>query len=174
MSGSRRAAGNSRGRSRFFIRRSSADARPACHGWVRCRPSGARRPGPPADPSVGIQPDALRAQRPGRGDGLFDAIARATQAARKAGSRAATCADTPQRLMAAKLFASAGSARTSARAVELLGAVGCSTRTPVARHFRDAKVLEIIEGANDMLRVLPGEQYIAEGLRASGMPRQDD
>ncbi|WP_257453442.1 acyl-CoA dehydrogenase family protein [Archangium lipolyticum] len=70
--------------------------------------------------------------------------------------------DAPQRLMAAKLFASAGSARTAARAVELLGAVGCSSRTPVARHFRDSKVLEIIEGANDMLRTFLGERYIAE------------
>lgn len=67
----------------------------------------------------------------------------------------------PQRLMAAKLFASAASARTAGRAVELLGAVGCSSRTPVARHFRDTKVLEIIEGANDMLRVFLGERYIA-------------
>ena len=71
-------------------------------------------------------------------------------------------ADAPQRLMAAKLFASAGNARTAARAVELLGAIGCSSRTPVARQFRDAKVLEIIEGANDMLRVFLGERYIAE------------
>lgn len=73
--------------------------------------------------------------------------------------------DAPQRLMAAKLFASASSARTAGRAVELLGAIGCSSRTPVARHFRDTKVLEIIEGANDMLRTFLGERYIADGAR---------
>jgi len=70
--------------------------------------------------------------------------------------------DAPQRVMAAKLLASAGSAVTAGRAVELLGATGCSSRTPVARHFRDAKVLEIIEGANDVLRIFLGGHYLTE------------
>jgi alkylation response protein AidB-like acyl-CoA dehydrogenase len=72
--------------------------------------------------------------------------------------------DAPQRVMAAKLFASAGSAVTSGRAVELLGATGCSARTPVARLFRDAKVLEIIEGANDVLRIFLGGHYLTQPL----------
>ena len=64
--------------------------------------------------------------------------------------------------MAAKLFASMAAAKTAARAVELLGAVGFTTRTPVARHFRDSKVLEVIEGANDVLRIFLGGEYLRE------------
>lgn len=67
--------------------------------------------------------------------------------------------DAAERAMAAKLFASAGSAATAGRAVELLGARGCSERAPVARYLRDAKVLEIIEGANDVLRIFLGGHY---------------
>jgi alkylation response protein AidB-like acyl-CoA dehydrogenase len=52
--------------------------------------------------------------------------------------------------MVAKYFASQAAARASADAVQILGAVGTSPRYPVERHFRDAKIMQIIEGSDQM------------------------
>jgi glutaryl-CoA dehydrogenase (non-decarboxylating) len=52
--------------------------------------------------------------------------------------------------MVAKYFASRAAARASSDAVQILGAVGTSPRYPVERHFRDAKIMQIIEGSDQM------------------------
>ena len=53
----------------------------------------------------------------------------------------------------AKYFASTAAARHASEAVQLHGANGCSTDYPVARYYRDAKVMEIIEGSNEIQRM---------------------
>jgi alkylation response protein AidB-like acyl-CoA dehydrogenase len=53
-------------------------------------------------------------------------------------------------IMMAKYFSSRAAARAAADAVQIHGANGCSDAYPVARHFRDAKLLEIIEGSSQM------------------------
>ncbi|GAA3155840.1 acyl-CoA dehydrogenase family protein [Nonomuraea roseoviolacea] len=52
----------------------------------------------------------------------------------------------------AKYFASTAAARHASEAVQIHGANGCSTDYPVARYYRDAKVMEIIEGSNEIQR----------------------
>lgn len=52
--------------------------------------------------------------------------------------------------MVAKYFASRAAARASSNAVQILGAVGTSPRYPVERHFRDSKIMQIIEGSDQM------------------------
>jgi alkylation response protein AidB-like acyl-CoA dehydrogenase len=56
-------------------------------------------------------------------------------------------------VMMAKYFASRTAARVAADAVQLHGANGCSDAYPVARHLRDAKLMEIIEGSSQMQQV---------------------
>ena len=52
--------------------------------------------------------------------------------------------------MAAKYFAAVTAAKAANDAVQIHGANGCSEGFPVARYFRDAKIMEIIEGSNQI------------------------
>ena len=66
----------------------------------------------------------------------------------------------------AKMHASDVAARSAADAVQIHGAAGVSPDYRVGRMYRDAKVLQIVEGSNDLHRALIGE--IELGLRSSG------
>jgi alkylation response protein AidB-like acyl-CoA dehydrogenase len=59
----------------------------------------------------------------------------------------------------AKYAAAAAAASASGSAVQILGSAGCEPGSRVGRHFRDAKVMEIIEGAQQV-----SELHIAEQL----------
>jgi alkylation response protein AidB-like acyl-CoA dehydrogenase len=60
----------------------------------------------------------------------------------------------------AKYFASRAAARHAAAAVQIHGANGCGPDYPVARYYRDAKVMEIIEGSNEIQQItIAGEAY---------------
>jgi alkylation response protein AidB-like acyl-CoA dehydrogenase len=50
----------------------------------------------------------------------------------------------------AKYFASRAAARAASDAVQLHGANGCTSEYPVARYYRDAKIMEIIEGSSEL------------------------
>ena len=50
----------------------------------------------------------------------------------------------------AKYFASRAAARSASDAVQVLGANGCTSDYPVARYYRDAKIMEIIEGSSEL------------------------
>jgi alkylation response protein AidB-like acyl-CoA dehydrogenase len=50
----------------------------------------------------------------------------------------------------AKYFASVAAARHAREAVQIHGANGCGGRYPVARLYRDAKVMEIIEASTEL------------------------
>jgi len=52
----------------------------------------------------------------------------------------------------AKCFASDVAMKVSTDAVQLFGAAGVSAEYPIARYFRDAKVVQIIEGTNQIQR----------------------
>jgi glutaryl-CoA dehydrogenase (non-decarboxylating) len=52
--------------------------------------------------------------------------------------------------MAAKYLASTVAARTASDAVQIHGANGCTEGFPVSRYFRDAKIMEIIEGSTQI------------------------
>jgi alkylation response protein AidB-like acyl-CoA dehydrogenase len=63
----------------------------------------------------------------------------------------------------AKMYASDVAFRSAADALQIHGAYGVSPEYPIGRLFRDAKVLQIVEGSNDLHRALIGE--MALGLR---------
>ncbi len=54
----------------------------------------------------------------------------------------------------AKYFASRVALKVASDAVQIHGANGCSDAYPVERHFRDAKIMEIIEGSNQMQQII--------------------
>ncbi len=60
----------------------------------------------------------------------------------------------------AKYFASTAAAHHASEAVQIHGANGCGGDYPVARLYRDSKVMEIIEGSNEIQRMtIAGEAY---------------
>ncbi|WP_062216684.1 acyl-CoA dehydrogenase family protein [Streptomyces sp. NBRC 109706] len=64
----------------------------------------------------------------------------------------------------AKYFASTAAARHASEAVQIHGAAGCAGDHPVSRYYRDAKVMEIIEGSNEIQRTtIAGEAYRRRG-----------
>ncbi len=82
-----------------------------------------------------------------------------TEAARNLVYRAASLVDAgaPAAELApiaamAKCFASDTAMRVATDAVQLFGAAGISAEYPINRYFRDAKVLQIIEGTNQIQR----------------------
>jgi alkylation response protein AidB-like acyl-CoA dehydrogenase len=52
----------------------------------------------------------------------------------------------------AKCFATDTAMKVATDAVQLFGAAGVSAEYPINRYFRDAKVLQIIEGTNQIQR----------------------
>jgi alkylation response protein AidB-like acyl-CoA dehydrogenase len=57
----------------------------------------------------------------------------------------------------AKQFAALAAMRAAQAAVQIHGAIGCSKSLAVERHYRDAKIMEIIEGTNELQRLIIGE-----------------
>lgn len=55
--------------------------------------------------------------------------------------------------MIAKYYASTAARRAADDAVQLQGALGCSRESDVERFYRDAKVMEIIEGSNQIQQI---------------------
>lgn len=66
----------------------------------------------------------------------------------------------------AKMYASDVAMRTATDAAQVHGAYTVSPEYRIGRFFRDAKVLQIVEGSNDIHRALIGE--MALGLRSDG------
>jgi acyl-CoA dehydrogenase len=86
-------------------------------------------------------------------------MAMQTEAARQLVYRAAALADAGAsgRELAslaamAKCFASDVAMKVATDAVQLFGAAGVSADYPINRYFRDAKVVQIIEGTNQIQR----------------------
>lgn len=67
--------------------------------------------------------------------------------------------DATEKVMIAKYFASRAAAVHSNNAVQITGAVGCNENYPVARLYRDAKVLEIIEGSTQIHQMILGKGF---------------
>lgn len=81
------------------------------------------------------------------------------EAARQLSYRAATIADTmspeaPAAASMAKLFASAVAVETTSEAIQLMGGHGLTTEHPLERYYREAKLFQIGDGTNEMLRLL--------------------
>ncbi|WP_072691311.1 acyl-CoA dehydrogenase family protein [Rhodococcus marinonascens] len=67
--------------------------------------------------------------------------------------------------VAAKFAASRVAASVSQQAVQVLGAAGCASDSRVGRFFRDAKVMQIIEGATEVAELQIGDYVLGGGAR---------
>jgi alkylation response protein AidB-like acyl-CoA dehydrogenase len=67
----------------------------------------------------------------------------------------------------AKYFAAQAAASCSNDAVQIHGANGCGDGFPVQRLYRDAKVMEIIEGSTEVQQITIAE----DAYRAAGSPQ---
>jgi glutaryl-CoA dehydrogenase (non-decarboxylating) len=65
----------------------------------------------------------------------------------------------------AKYFASQAAMKSASDAVQIHGANGCGGKYPVQRYMRDAKIMEIIEGSNQMQQILIADYGFQEGVR---------
>lgn len=65
----------------------------------------------------------------------------------------------------AKYFASRAAAAAAAEAVQLLGAEGCGPGSVVARYYRDAKIMEIIEGSTEIQQLTISGHALREPAR---------
>lgn len=95
-----------------------------------------------------------------------------TEAARQLVYRAAAMVDagaTGQEIAPAaaiaKCFASDTAMRVATDAVQLFGAAGISAEYPINRYFRDAKVLQIVEGTNQIQRNIIGDSLLGRAPR---------
>ena len=86
----------------------------------------------------------------------------------------AACRATDERLpeaftkaLMAKYFSSRAAVRAAADAVQIWGAHGCHEGAPVARFYRDAKILEIIEGTTQIHEELLGRTFINARSKAA-------
>jgi alkylation response protein AidB-like acyl-CoA dehydrogenase len=57
----------------------------------------------------------------------------------------------------AKYFSSRAAAKAASVAVQIHGANGCMPEYGVERYFRDAKIMEIIEGSNEIQQITIAE-----------------
>lgn len=68
-----------------------------------------------------------------------------------------------EKMIAAKYFASRKSVAAAADAVQVLGAWGCHEgSSPVGRYYRDSKIMEIIEGTNQVLENVLGKSFATQ------------
>lgn len=64
-----------------------------------------------------------------------------------------------EKTLMAKYFASRAAVRAAADTVQVMGAAGCHEENPAARYYRNAKIMEIIEGTNQVLQRVLGKSF---------------
>jgi alkylation response protein AidB-like acyl-CoA dehydrogenase len=69
----------------------------------------------------------------------------------------------------AKYFASTTLTRVASDALQLHGALGCSAEVPLQRYFRDAKIMELIEGTTQILETMIARQASSRARVASAL-----
>ena len=68
-----------------------------------------------------------------------------------------------EKVVMAKYFTSKAAVRAASDAVQIHGAAGCHGSSPVARFYRDAKIMEIIEGTTQIHEHLLGGMFVRQG-----------
>jgi alkylation response protein AidB-like acyl-CoA dehydrogenase len=69
------------------------------------------------------------------------------------------------KIFTAKYFASRAAVRAASDAVQIHGARGCHESSPVARFYRDSKILEIIEGTTQVHELVLARTFVTETAR---------
>jgi len=65
----------------------------------------------------------------------------------------------------AKYFTSRAAVRAASDAVQIRGASGCHESSPVSRYYRDAKIMEIIEGTTQIHEEILGKIFVGQACR---------
>ena len=71
--------------------------------------------------------------------------------------------ESPFETLVAKYYGSAMVNRVAGNAVQIHGANGCGSEYPVQRYYRDAKIMEIIEGTSQMHEIMIANNYSKSG-----------
>ena len=67
--------------------------------------------------------------------------------------------DASEKIMIAKYFTTMAATRHAGNAVQIMGALGCHEHSAVSRYYRDSKMLEVIEGSNEIHQMLLGKSF---------------
>jgi len=70
-----------------------------------------------------------------------------------------------EKTLMAKFFTSRAVVRAASDAVQIQGAAGCHASSPVSRYYRDAKIMEIIEGTTQIHEELLGKMFVDQACR---------
>jgi alkylation response protein AidB-like acyl-CoA dehydrogenase len=65
-----------------------------------------------------------------------------------------------EKTLMAKYFTSRAAVRAASDAVQIRGASGCHGSSPVSRYYRDAKIMEIIEGTTQIHEHILGKIFV--------------
>jgi alkylation response protein AidB-like acyl-CoA dehydrogenase len=72
-----------------------------------------------------------------------------------------------EKALIAKYFSSRAAVRAASDAVQICGASGCHGSSPVSRYYRDAKIMEIIEGTTQIHETLLGKLFVDQSDTAA-------
>ncbi|MGH8746569.1 MAG: acyl-CoA dehydrogenase family protein [Burkholderiales bacterium] len=75
--------------------------------------------------------------------------------------------------LTAKYFTSRAAVRAASDAVQIQGAAGCHASSPVSRYYRDAKIMEIIEGTTQIHEDILGRMFVARVGGLGELKRSD-
>jgi alkylation response protein AidB-like acyl-CoA dehydrogenase len=73
--------------------------------------------------------------------------------------------DVFEKVQMAKYFTSKAVVRAASDAIQIRGASGCHESAPVARYYRDAKIMEIIEGTTQIYEKILGKTFVDKAAR---------
>ena len=72
----------------------------------------------------------------------------------------------------AKYFVSRAVVKAASDAVQIMGASGCHESSPAARYYRDAKIMEIIEGTTQIQEYILGRELVQEAAKRTLEPAE--
>jgi D-alanine--poly(phosphoribitol) ligase subunit 1 len=78
-----------------------------------------------------------------------------------------------EKALVAKYFTSRAAVRAASDAVQILGASGCHGSSPASRYYRDAKIMEIIEGTTQIHEDILGRIFVGQAGRLGKVTRAD-
>jgi alkylation response protein AidB-like acyl-CoA dehydrogenase len=67
-----------------------------------------------------------------------------------------------EKTLIAKYFTSTAAVKAASDAVQIMGALGCHGSSSVSRYYRDAKIMEIIEGTTQIHEHILGGLFVAQ------------
>ena len=73
--------------------------------------------------------------------------------------------DVYEKVQMAKYFTSRAVVKAASNAVQIHGANGCNDSSPVSRFYRDAKIMEIIEGTTQIHERMLGKTFVEKAAR---------